>query len=78
MSASSSAGTSLKLNGETSLHKAKALAIPRRVSLAFIRLVGKESSLSREKPVKTGLQTAHLDSAGAGEEMDQWPQIEDQ
>ena len=47
MSASWSAGTSLKLNGETSLHMPKALAIPRRVSLAFIRFVGKESNLLR-------------------------------
>lgn len=58
MSASSSAGTSLKLNGETSLHRAKALAIPRRVSLAFIRFVGNESSLHGDKrtvQLKTGL-----------------------
>ncbi len=47
MSASWSAGTSLKLNGETSLHKPKALAMPRRVSLAFIKFVGKESNLLR-------------------------------
>lgn len=45
MSASWSAGTSLKLNGETSLHMPKALAMPRRVSLALIKLVGKESNL---------------------------------
>lgn len=45
MSASWSAGTSLKVNGETSLHMPKALAIPRRVSLAFIKFVGKESNL---------------------------------
>lgn len=60
MSASSSAGTSLKLNGETSLHMPKALAMPRRVSLALIKLVGKESNLLGERQhyvVNTGLYT---------------------
>lgn len=51
MSASWSAGTSLKLNGETSLHMPKALAKPRRVSLAFIKLVGKESNLLRNNSI---------------------------
>lgn len=51
MSASWSAGTSLKLNGETSLHTPKALAMPRRVSLALIKLVGKESNLLRNESI---------------------------
>lgn len=51
MSASWSAGTSLKLNGETSLHMPNALAMPRRVSLAFIRFVGKESNLLRNDSI---------------------------
>lgn len=54
MSASWSAGTSLKLNGETSLHMPKALAMPRRVSLALIKLVGKESNLLGEKEWRAG------------------------
>lgn len=49
MSASWSAGTSLKLNGETSLHMPKALAMPRRVSLAFIKFVGKDSNLLKKQ-----------------------------
>lgn len=51
MSDSWSAGTSRKLKGETSLHIPKALAIPLRVSLAFIRLFGKESSLHRHNKI---------------------------
>lgn len=38
-------GTSLKLNGETSLHIRNAAASPLRVSLAFMRFLGKERIL---------------------------------
>lgn len=59
MSASWSAGTSLKLNGETSLHMPKALAMPRRVSLALIKLVGKESNLLGGRRGERGAATAN-------------------
>lgn len=38
-------GTSLKLNGETSLHIRNAAASPLRVSLAFMRFLGKDRIL---------------------------------
>lgn len=38
-------GTSLKLNGDTSLHMRKAAASPRRVSLALRRFLGKDRIL---------------------------------
>jgi hypothetical protein len=62
MSASWSAGTSLKLKGETSLHIVKALAMPRRVSLAFIRFLGKESSLHRHNAIIWGNHLAYYNS----------------
>lgn len=42
-------GTSLKLNGETSLHIRKAAANPFRVSLLLMRFLGKERILQRHR-----------------------------
>lgn len=65
MSASWSAGTLLNVNGEMSLHMLKAWAMPRCVSLAFIKFVGKETNLLGEQEhcvVNTGL-CAHSSTA---------------